>query len=1357
MTKNASVLVFAAATLALAYSGIVGASEEEPVERHYTSSPPAPSFQTWDQANAKSVGCVSCHTDSDAKTMHVSSAVVLGCTDCHGGDATVSGPAGVHPEHARHVIGPINPLEEIEYNDHKHHEAHHEYPSDYLSALEQAHVLPRFPPRWHWPASRNPENSYAHLTAEAPEFVRFVNPGDLRVADEACGACHLPIVKATQTSIMATSAMLWGGASYNNGILKNKRYNLGEYYTREGEWGAIKNPVEVTPEMTRRGILPVLYPLPAWETMPPGDIFRVFERGGRNINSSFGETGLPNSLGLTQRLEEPGRPDIRQSNRGAATGSRIVVPVINITKSRLNDPHLWMLGTNENPGDFRSSGCGACHVPYANDRDPRHSGPWAKFGNAGMSQQVDPTIPHGEPGHPIKHVFTRQIQTSACMSCHMHQPNMFINTMLGYIMWDYEPDAPSMFPAQQRYPTNSQVRATNKKNPEEAAIRGNWAEPAFLHAVAEMNPNLTATQFADYHGHGWNFRAIFKRDRKGTLLDAAGHAVSDDDPKRFEKAVHMSSIHIDMGMHCVDCHFQQDAHSNGHIVGEVMAGVEIGCNDCHGTADAYPTLRTSGPMASKYGRNLLLIRNPDGKRRFEWINGELIQRSIVNPGLEWKMSLLKDTSNKLSGAYNAKADRAHTMSTNIETLEYGTAVPTDQRAHGLDKMLCYTCHTSWTTSCGGCHLPIQANFKTERQHYEGGHTRNYATYNPQVARDDMFQLGVHGEIKDYRIAPVRSSSALMLSSTNINRERIYIQQPPISAAGYSSQAFAPHYPHTERRTETKTCTDCHLSKANDNNAIMAQLMLQGTRFVDFLGFNAWVGGDGEVNAVVVTEWDEPQAVIGSYLQRFAYPDNYKKHQDRGRELAEGYRHGAGYANCLQQRGEYLYVAEGAKGTRVYDISSQANKGFAMRFITSPTSGVDQDTRIESKNATCAVLATTQPVQPSRSRTEQMQKENLEQPMHPIYDYLFVTDAEEGLILVDIDTLHDFEPRNNNLERKITWNEGGVLNGVRHLAIAGTWFYATTPAGVVVLDMNDPLNPRVAATVELPDARASQRQFRYLFVTTRDGLQTVDVTDSNNPRVVPGALVPLREAHKLHVARVYAYVANGTEGVAIVDINRPEQPALYRMYNADGAINDARDVTVASTNASPFLYVADGRTGLRVVQLTSPESQPKFYGYGAEPRPELVASYPTKAPALALSRALERDRAGDETGHQIAVLGRIGARPMNAKEQAELFLDDNGRPWFVDDLVDGPAGIESKPVPWRPNRIWEAQVPHDEREKAHKDDDHGHAGLYPAVLPALWPPTPPMESDMAGGGSSSGDTPTVTAPSLQHPRRNQPQR
>ena len=431
---------------------------------------------------------------------------------------------------------------------------------------------------------------------------------------------------------------------------------------------------------------------------------------------------------------------------------------------------------------------------------------------------------------------------------------------------------------------------------------------SFLKDVAKLNPTLKDTQFADYHGHGWNFRAIFKRDRAGNLLDATGNLVSDDDPKKFQKAVHMASSHVDAGMQCVDCHYSQDNHGNGHIYGEVAAAVEIDCKDCHGTVNKYPNLYTSGPAALSGGTDLTTLRTPDGRLRFEWIDGALYQRSMVDPALEWKVSLVKDTVTPGRPEYNEKAARAKLMSRNTATQEWGIGVASNMLAHTDDNMECYSCHTSWTTSCGGCHLPIEANQKTERHHYEGGETRNFATYNPQVARDDMFLLGRRETAAGGKIAPYRSSSALVLSSTNSNREHIYVQQPPVAASGYSSQAFNPHYPHTERKVETKTCDDCHLSTKNDNNAIMAQLLMYGTNFINFIGYSAYVGGEGEINAVVVTEWDEPQAVIGSYLHKYAYPDWYAEHRKRNQELKSASQHDAGVAQCIQLRGEYLYVA-----------------------------------------------------------------------------------------------------------------------------------------------------------------------------------------------------------------------------------------------------------------------------------------------------------------------------------------------------------------------------------------------------------------------------------------------------------------
>jgi hypothetical protein len=1218
---------------------VVWASEEEhAVERNHVTAPSAPLKQTRAEAAAKSAGCNSCHVATDQPTMHESAAVVLGCADCHGGDASVKWNGGETKSDA------------------------------YTAARDRAHVLPRFPKSWKFPSSANPERSYSLLNRESPEFIRFVNPGDYRIARESCGACHLKAIQSAERSLMATTAMFWGGAAYNNGLLPNKQYILGEAYTREGEPAILEGAPVTAEDRERHGVLDRLYPLPRWENLAPADIFRVFERGGRNLGNLFPETGLPNSSGLIQRLEQPGRPDVKQSSRGPGTGSRIAVPILNIHKTRLNDPLMWFMGTNDQPGDYRSSGCSACHVVYANDRDPRHSGPYAAAGHLGMTATKDPTIARNEPGHPIRHGFTRAIPTSQCMICHMHQPNMFMNSFLGYTMWDYEADAPQMWPKEQQFPTDEQMRRVLDRNPEGAAPRGLWGDPQFLARVSEMNPKLQDTQFADYHGHGWNFRAVFKRDRKGNLLDADGKLVSADDPQKFGKAVHLASIHVDAGMQCVDCHFAQDNHGNGYLHGEVAQAVEIDCKDCHGTVRSYPTLRTSGPAAGPNGADLSVLRNPDGKRRFEWLGDKLVQRSAVTPGLEWTVSLVKDSVTPGNAHYNSKAARAKLMARDPQDQKWGPDIPWERLAHNDDNMECYACHTSWTTSCGGCHLPIEANWKTDRHRYDSGPTRNYATYNPQVARDDVFMLGRRGPTEGSKIAPVRSSSALVLSSTNSSRERIYVQQPPISAAGYSSQAMNPHYPHTERKTETKTCSDCHLARSGDNNAIVAQTLGYGTQFMNFLGFHAYLGTGAGVTAVQVTEWEEPQAVIGSYLHRYAYPKWYAEHETRGRRLANASGHAGGVSQCVQLRGEYLFVAEGSKGTRVYDVASVANKGVSQKVVTAPFSSLGQDVRIPSRNATCVMLPTTQPVHPARNEGDLMRVANLEQPFSPVYNYALITDAEEGLILTDVNTLADGEFRNNFLTRALTWNPDGLLTGARHLAVAGNLVYIATPRQVVIADLARPLTPKVLATLAVNEPRGLALQFRYLFVTGADGFVVVDVTRPERPKLVPGARIPLADAHKSFIARTYAYVANGKSGLAIVDIEKPEQPKLLSTWNAGGALADARDVVVASTNASLFAYVADGRGGLKVVQLTSPQSQPALYGFSPEPKPELIASYATRAPALSLSRPLERDRAVDETGGQVAVFGRRGSRPFTAAEMHRLYLDDSGQPWFVEDEV-----------------------------------------------------------------------------------------
>ena len=65
-------------------------------------------------------------------------------------------------------------------------------------------------------------------------------------------------------------------------------------------------------------------------------------------------------------------------------------------------------------------------------------------------------------------------------------------------------------------------------------------------------------------------------------------------------------------------------------------------------------------------------------------------------------------------------------------------------------------------------------------------------------------------------------------------------------------------------------------------------------------------------------------------------------------------------------------------------------------------------------------------------------------------------------------------------------------------------------------------------------------------------------------------------------------------------------------------------------------------------------------------PRARSSASTGSPALALSKGLDRDRAVEETGGQIAVFGRIGSRPFNRPEMEKLFVNSRGIPWSVSD-------------------------------------------------------------------------------------------
>ena len=63
---------------------------------------------------------------------------------------------------------------------------------------------------------------------------------------------------------------------------------------------------------------------------------------------------------------------------------------------------------------------------------------------------------------------------------------------------------------------------------------------------------------------------------------------------------------------------------------------------------------------------------------------------------------------------------------------------------------------------------------------------------------------------------------------------------------------------------------------------------------------------------------------------------------------------------------------------------------------------------------------------------------------------------------------------------------------------------------------------------------------------------------------------------------------------------------------------------------------------------------------------------TESRALSLAKGLDRDRGVDETGGQIAVFGRIGARPFSRDEMRRFYLNPDGSLWTVKDEIDRAA-------------------------------------------------------------------------------------
>ena len=274
-------------------------------------------------------------------------------------------------------------------------------------------------------------------------------------------------------------------------------------------------------------------------------------------------------------------------------------------------------------------------------------------------------------------------------------------------------------------------------------------------------------------------------------------------------------------MHCVDCHFPQDAHGTGKLYGDRRAAIEIQCQDCHGTAAARATLVTSGPASQQRDLRLAAGSRRSACRSSRRSRACIIQRSMVEEGKQWTVPQVigaeRQPQRRVARAHDSA--RRRDVGRCRQSAEPGAC----RLAHDLLSLPHVVDDQSVSAAISRPRSTPRSRCSTTR----APRRQVYASYNPQMLRSDGYMLGIDGTMQGHKIAPVRSSSAVTLSVQNATRAWIVNQAPTISAAGFTGNAFNTHVPHTVRGKETKQCTDCHVSASGDNNAWLASLMMLG--------------------------------------------------------------------------------------------------------------------------------------------------------------------------------------------------------------------------------------------------------------------------------------------------------------------------------------------------------------------------------------------------------------------------------------------------------------------------------------------------------------------------------------------------
>ena len=398
--------------------------------------------------------------------------------------------------------------------------------------------------------------------------------------------------------MMTHGAMLWGAALYNNGAYPLKNPHFGEAYDVNGKPErsahiSLHPPPKETRDEGR-------FALPR-SRCPAGSTSRTRQPAPRlrtRRRASAREIGNPNTDAEAGRTARPEAFGSRPRHQACA-------PTPSSSACRRHD---CSIPCSPSPAPTISPATTApaaappatCSTPMTATPDPRRPRPQP---SATPAAAPAPTLPSARSKAATRSsTFSRSmIPSSQCMTCHMHPGTNMETTFYGFTWWDNEADGATRCIRRRQHDPSLQEQLHDTLPPaipEGSVARGLLERPKVSgeeSARQQFNANIKDTQFADFHSHGWVFRAVYKRDRHGNLLDKDGQPDSarDRPNNRREpssKAVHLADIHLEKGDALRRLPFLAGRlTAMASCMARHATPVEIGCADCHGTI--YPRER----------------------------------------------------------------------------------------------------------------------------------------------------------------------------------------------------------------------------------------------------------------------------------------------------------------------------------------------------------------------------------------------------------------------------------------------------------------------------------------------------------------------------------------------------------------------------------------------------------------------------------------------------------------------------------------------------------------------------------------------------------------------------------------------